>query len=151
MSSQTTVLNNNRQGIVNTTVDKVFIFGNKYGKGNLVYTADDYDDIQINVGTLLGRVHATGKLVPHDSSASDGSQYPVGILAEDVVVEAGNDLDQEVSMCVAGEVNENAVLLADGDDFDTVISAKTLRDRIGADTVGIILRATTENTEHDNS
>jgi hypothetical protein len=147
MSSQTIVLNTGQQAIITTDVSRIFIWENRYAKGN--YTNSGYDDLQINAGTLLGRVAATQELIPHNSSATDGSQYPVGVLAEDTIVEAGET--KELYFCNYGDVVEDKVLLADGDDLDTLIEDRSIRDRIAADTVGIRLVPSTEMTEDDNS
>lgn len=53
-------------------------------------------------GTVLGRIDASGKLVPCNSGAADGSQKPVAILCEAVNATAG---DVVAPVYVAGEFN----------------------------------------------
>jgi hypothetical protein len=146
MSTNEQVFNNGQQAITNYNTAKMFIFGNRYTKGT--YTNDTGDDVVLDEGTLMGRISATQKLVPHDSDASDGSQYPVGILKGSYSVADGDDT--EVAICVEGDVAEELVILAYGDTMDTVISDRSIRDRIAADTVGIKLVAGTELTGYDN-
>ena len=151
MSTITTTLNTGQQAIFDTDLQKIFLWGNRYGKFAYAKTNSTYDDFTLPAGTLMGRKHADGYVIPLASGASDGSQYPVGILAADVVVLAGESFDGEIQLCVAGDVNEDLVLLDGSDTLDTVISARTIRDRVAADTVGIILKTVDELTKADNS
>lgn len=146
MSSVNNVLNTGQQMITNYNVDKIFVFGNGYDKAN--YTNNTYDTITLAKGTLMGRVSATQEIVPHDSNASDGSQYPIGVLAVEAIVEEG--VTVELPFCTSGEVVEELVVLADGDTMSTVISGRSIRDRIAADTVGIKLVGNTAMTAIDN-
>ncbi len=147
MSTQTVILNNGQQAILNTDTSKIFIWDNRFEAGNR--TNSTYVDENLVAGTIMGRVSATGKLVPLQSDAADGSQIPVGILNKDWVILAGET--QAVSICVSGDVaEEELVFTKAGDDLDTVISGRNLRDRIGGDTVGVKLIASTENTGVDN-
>jgi hypothetical protein len=132
------IVSSEYSGGIRTTkyeIVKLCIFNNTFANGEI--NNSDYEPITLKAGTLLGRVATTNLLTPHSASASDGSQFPVGALAGDYTIEDGDTV--QVSMVVSGEVNENAIILNENDDFDTVISGKTLRDRIGSDTVGITL------------
>lgn len=146
MSLNDQVLNNGQQAITNYNVAKIFIWGNRYSKGS--YTNSTYDPITLTAGTLMGRVSATQKIKPLASGASDGSQYPVGILAQDVTVEEGET--QELAFCYDGDVAEELLTLDGSDTLSTVISGRSIRDRIAADTVGIRLVSGTEMTGYDN-
>jgi hypothetical protein len=114
-----------------------------------IFENDTYDDITVLVGSVMGRIAATGKVVLLDKDASDGSQYPVGINTEETVIAAGDE--GNLSLCVAGEVDANGLVFVTGTDLDTVISAKTVADRIASDTVGIHLVTGTDLTAFDNS
>ena len=145
--SQTVALNNGVQAIIHNDVSKIFIRDNRYESAD--YTnSDEYDPVTLTAGTLLGRVHASGKVVPLTSGASDGSQFPVGILKQTVTVEEGDT--REVTFCVAGDVAEGKIIFQGSDTLETVVSSRRLRDRIAADTVGIKLVPSTELTEDDN-
>lgn len=146
MSTNNVVLNNGQQAIINTNTAKIFVWNNRYISAS--YTNSTYDEVTIPAGTLIGRVHATGEVIPLASGASDGSQFPLGVLASDYTVDAGDTVS--VSLCVEGDVVEAYVVLDGSDTMDTVISARTIRDRIGADTVGIKLVGETELTGYDN-
>lgn len=150
MSENAITLNTGQQAIITTDLGKIFVWNNRYDKFNYEYENDSYDDVTIPAGTLMGKIAADNVVVPLASGASDGSQYPVGVLAADVVILAGETFDGEITLCVAGDVVESKVILDGSDTMDTVISARTIRDRIGADTVGIKLVESTEMTGYDN-
>lgn len=146
MSDNNTVLNNGQQAITNYDVSKIFIWENRFDKAN--YTNSTYDAVTLSAGTLMGRVATTREIVPCVSTAVDGSQYPVGVLAQDATVEEGDTV--ELAFCVAGDVAEEKVILSGSDTMNTVISGRIIRDRIAADTVGVKLVAGTELTGYDN-
>jgi len=146
MSTIDTVLNTGQQAITNVDTSKIFIWGNRFDKAE--YTNSTYDAVTLPAGTLLGRNSSTLEVKPLTSGASDGSQFPVGILNETHTVEAGDTAT--LAYCVAGDVAKEKVLLQGSDDLDTVVSSKTIGDRIGSDTVGIKLVATDELTGFDN-
>lgn len=78
---------------------------------NIETVREDYANISgalesVSVGTLIGKVAATGKVVPHDSTAVDGSQVPIGIM-----------LDNLEDIAIAGTVD--GVLIARGGDVDS--------------------------------
>lgn len=146
--SQTTVLNTGQQAIINTDVSKIFLWGNRYLDADYTNPDGDYA-VTIPAGTVMGRIASTNKIIPLESGASDGSQFPVGILAQDYTVDAG--ADQTMSICIAGDVAEEQVDLQGTDTLDTTVSDRTIRDRIMADTHGIKLVPGTEMTAYDNS
>ena len=67
-------------------------------------------------GSVLGQVAASGKLVLSVAAAGDGSQVPVGILAEDVNAYdfSGSALDVGVPVYVQGMFNETALTFGAG-------------------------------------
>jgi hypothetical protein len=146
MSSQTIRNNTGQQITVDTDRSKIFLWKNRYESGN--YTNAGGSAVVLAAGTLLGRISATGLLIPLASAASDGSQYPVGILADDYTVAAGATV--ALAYCVEGDVATEKVVLAGSDTMNTPISGRRIFDRIGADTVGIKLVSSTEMTDYDN-
>lgn len=147
MSSNTIILNTGQQAIINTDLTKIFVWNNRYDSAR--FTNDTDDDVNLVAGTLLGKISATQDVVPLVASATDGSQFPVGILAEDAVILANTSA--QLSYCVAGDVVEGKVILATGNTMSTVISGRSIHDRIGGDTVGVKLVGGIENTDFDNS
>lgn len=148
--SQEVVNNTNNQAQVDTDVSKIFVNNNRYENATYEKTNSTYDDIVLPVGTLMGRIATSQKVIPLASGASDGSQYPVGVLAEEVTVPAGESVSKSVSICVAGDVVQGKITLDGSDTLATVISARSIFDRIQADTVGIKLVGGTEMTDFDN-
>jgi len=104
-------------------------------------------------GTLLGRVTASGKLIPLASAANDGSQYAVGVLMTNVVQLAAAG-DATVQVCIGGEIAEDKLVLAGADTLTTTVtnnSARTIKDVIAGNTKGIQLRSAQDLTGFDNS
>jgi hypothetical protein len=146
MSKQEVILNNGQQMIVNTDLAKIFVWDNRFESAN--YTNSTYDPVTLPAGTLMGKISATQEIVPLTSAASDGSQFPVGVLNQTSVIAAGATV--ALAYCVSGDVVESGVILQGADTMDTVISSRSIRDRIGADTVGVKLVGSTELTGFDN-
>lgn len=125
---------------------KMFLFNNEFISGNV--NNSDYDALVLPGGTLMGRIASSGLLVPLTSGASDGSQFPVGILAAPYTIEDGDT--REVRICVSGTVDAAMIVLQGSDTLNTVISSKRLRDRIASDTVGILLENVGQIAGYDN-
>jgi hypothetical protein len=132
--------------ITNFDTSKTFVWNVRTATAN--YTNSTYDDVTLQQGTLMGRISSSGLIVPLTSGASDGSQFPLGVLLEDTTIEAGDT--QELTIAVAGDVVESKILLQGSDTLNTVISGRRIRDRIGADTVGIKLVGADLMTGIDN-
>lgn len=127
-------------------VKKIFVWDNRYENANL--TNSTYDAIDYPAGLVLGRVAATGEVVPCESAATDGSQYPVGILSTNITIEGGDT--REVPFAVGGDVAEELVVTTGSDTLDTIIpgTARRMRDHIR--TVGIKLQFGVDQTGLDN-
>ena len=68
-------------------------------------------------GAVLGKVTASGKHILCDTGASNGSQNPDHILAEDVDASGG---DVEAIVYKTGQFNEDEILLGGGGVADDV-------------------------------
>lgn len=131
----------------NYSTEKLLVFNNQFTTGTA--TNDSGDAVVLPIGTIMGRVASSGELIPLQSDAEDGSQYPVGLLLTDYSFADGES--KSVQLVVAGEVNANLLSFAkEGDDLDTVIEGKQLRDRLAGDTVGLNLRFPDELSKFDN-
>lgn len=132
MSDVTEVTNTGQQAHFETDRSKLLIGGNRFIKAD--YTASG-SDVTLLAGTVLGRISATSKVVPLTSGASNGSQFPVGVLAEDATI-----LDGETAslfICNEGDVDESKLIWQGSDGLATAVSGKILRDRLASDTAGI--------------
>ena len=146
MSTVTTPLNNSNSQFNNYDITNIFVLSNRYDSAN--FTNDTYESITLTMGSVVGRVNSTDEIALLTSGASDGSQFPIGILAETITVLAG--VTASLSFCVDGDVATSQLLFQGSDVLTTVIDGKTLRDRIGSDTVGVNLVGGTELTAFDN-
>ena len=96
-------------------------------------------------GTLLGRITATGKLLPSLAAAGDGSEVPVGVLSEDITSTSG-PADENIRMIVWGGVRESRLQrLPAARGTITKIEADQLRN------VGIYMGDDTQLLKFDNS
>ncbi|WP_100406666.1 head decoration protein [Bacillus solitudinis] len=84
-------------------------------------------------GTVLGIVTASGEAKAVDSVATDGSQTPFAILAEDVDATGGAT---PAAIYLTGEFNENALTFGGTD--TTATHTRKLRD------IGIFLKTNQE-------
>lgn len=149
MSSQSTPVNTGVQAFINTDLSKIFIRENRYENDSYVNNSG-YDPITLRAGTVMGRISATGILVPWTSTASDGSQNVVGILAQDMVIESGDTA--RASICIYGDVaTEQVIFTRPGDAMETVVSGRRVYDKIKGETAGIRLITTDEMTNHDRT
>lgn len=156
--SQTVEFNNGQQANQQTDISKIFVWNNRFDKG-LFDEPNGSGAFTLNAGQLIGRIGATGKLAICSAAATDGSQFPIGVVASSVTM-AQNATDVTVHYCVFGDVVESKLLFAGSEDLDstvTVIAAgplatdylRTLRDLIQA--AGIRLVGGEELTAYDNN
>lgn len=148
MSSNTVTYNNGQQLQINTNLAKLFPRGAE-NQRSYSYTNSGYTEAALPAGTVMGVIAATGKIIPMTSGASDGSQIPRGILARDYVVPAG--VVQNLSILVEGQVRQDMIILQGSDTLSTVVSGARIFERIGSDTVGILIIAATNATNYDNA
>lgn len=145
-TNQRVVSNNGRQAIILNSNEQVFLWNRRSAKGlmdNAAGIAVEYQE-----GLVLGRIGTTGKLVPCASGASDGSQYPCGVLIGGVTLGASTT-SNNVWMCDDGDVAEEKLyFLSPSDTLNTAVSSVQMRDLLKR--VGIKCIAATELTGYDN-
>lgn len=73
-------------------------------------------DGEVVRGTVLGRITASGNYVPVDSTATDGSEVAVCILAETVTV--SSTADKPAPAYFTGEFNQDALVFGGSDTFE---------------------------------
>lgn len=148
MSTTTNKVDTSNQRYQNYDTSFIFLRDNKYEQGE--YNNGSYDEVVLQAGTVMGRNSTTGKILPLQSDATDGSQFPIGVLAQNKTVAAG--ADATLTYCLGGEVAQGKLVFTkSGDDLETVVSDRQLRDRIASDNAGIVLIESTELTGNDNS
>jgi len=136
----------------NWTTQQLFIGGNLLYKTG-TYTNSGGSPVTLAMGTLVGQVLATGKILPLVAAATDGSQYPRGVLQQSYTVAAGASVT--VSYCFSGMVNQNMLILNGSETLDTTVaSATTGGGSIGAlitSLTTITLWASNELSKYDNA
>ncbi len=140
------IVNNGQQASVKTDRSNTFLWDVRTAK--TAHTNLTGSEEIIPIGTLLGRINATGEVTPLKSAAVDGSEFPIGILYQEVTLAIA--ATENLTYAVAGDVEETKIVFDGADDLDTIVDGKILRDRIGADTVGIKLVAGEEIQKFDN-
>jgi hypothetical protein len=149
-------------GVLATQFDysKLFIFNNKYRTA--VVTNSSGSDLVLTKGMLMGRIYSSGKIKQSLSTATDGSQLPIGVLAQSVTI--ANGADATVSFCISGEVAREGITFAGSDGYSTKVYAMGATDSPADsdDTClglledwlwqrGIQTVASVENTKADNA
>ena len=142
--------------ITNYSYANLFVWNNRFNTGASVTASGS--DIELLAGMLIGRVASTGRLKQSISTATDGSQDPIGVLTQDYTIPDGESLN--LNYCYSGDVNANLIVFG-GSPADTLTTEISLVDsatnivKIG--TIGDLLRfkgvnpiATSENTYIDN-
>ena len=127
-------------------VSKIFLGDTKTDSESYVNNSG-YDPITLAAGTVMGRIAATGVLVPMLLGANNGSQYPIGIVMETTELDAGET--RQLTIAVGGEVAESKLIFWDGRlTVDSVIEQQRIKDRLQY--AGFTLRVSTEMTGYDN-
>lgn len=80
-------------------------------------TVNVASETALSVGSVLGKVTATGKYVPHDPDAVDGSEVVAAISLENITVAATTDTE------VAGLVRGQAIVGRDALVYDVAHDA----------------------------
>lgn len=127
--------------------EKIFIFDNFFLNGQ-TFVNNSGSEIENISGLVVGRDPSSGNLVPLDPTATDGSQFPVGIILNPATV--ADAATETVAIGISGRVNENKVKFTGATTLATVVSNRQLRDRLACDTAGILLVASDELSEFDN-
>lgn len=146
-STATIVVNTDNNLVTNFKQPKIFLGHNRVLAGSFTNTSGG--DKTFPQGTLIGRIASSGELEVLKSAAVDGSNIPLGVLAEDTFLL--NAASANVNVCVEGDVRQDLLVFDGSDDLDTIISDRRLGDRILGDTAGIILVPNNELTAVDNS
>lgn len=148
MSTNNVVFNNGQQLQVQTNLAKLFPFEKEFRQYAGAVNST-YNPITYPAGTVMGVIATTGIAVPMTSGASDGSQYPIGILAEDYTVDEGQSVN--IAIMVRGRVRQDMLILQGSDTLSTVVGSRRIFERIGSDSVGILIIGATNCTNFDNT
>ena len=154
MSTFQSDLNNGQQAISNYDLSKIFVFQNRYQVRSL--NNSEYSPMTLLAGTVMGAIKGTGtstakpSVFPCVSTATDGSQYPIGILAADITIQDG--VIGNVPICTMGDVIASKVIMwnAPTDTLSSVPNGgnKTYYDELNG--LAIKMVDNTENSYLDN-
>lgn len=127
----------------NYAIEHVFLGCNHYEKRT--YTNSSGSSKTLVPGLLMGEVLATGKVLPHISSATDGSEMPTGFCAGTYTVADGATVT--IDIVTKGEVNQNAITLGSGDTLTTAVrtvstGGGTIRSLIERNTHCVLIPST---------
>lgn len=140
MSSNNQRLNTGSQLTTDYDLSKIFIWDNRYETMSL--TNSEYSPWTLLAGTVMGRIAGLigglSTVFPTWSGATDGSQIPIGILAQDITVQNGTTVN--VSICVKGDVSKSQLITNPADTLNTVIPSRqqTIYDLLQAAGVKIV-------------
>jgi hypothetical protein len=140
--------------ITNYDFAKIFVWDNRYKSAT--YTNGTGSEVTLAAGTIMGRVAATNKVLPWSAAATDGSQFPRFVLANDYTV--ANGASETVTFCFYGGVATNTLTIPTTSPVQTLTNIVYLNDGttvVGTaedclNAAGIFLVGGTENTFYDN-
>lgn len=146
-----TQYSNNSELITSYDYGKLFLFRNRFV--NRTYNNSTGSAVTLSRGTVMGTILSTGYVVPQASGASDGSEFPRGILANDYTIPANSTAT--VSICVGGDVAQEGIILNGSDTLTTAVGSATtgggtIQDLIMANSVDLMLVAGSDQTIPDN-
>lgn len=105
--------------ITNYSQRNLLIWNNRTNTITLTYTNSSGSDVELLKGMIIGRIAASGLAKQTVSTATDGSQIPIGVLIDDVTIADGESAD--LSICIAGDV-DYGMLVFGGSPADTIAS-----------------------------
>ena len=153
-------VNGTNARFIDHTVKKLFVWDNRYDNA-LFDEPDGSGEFTLAYGTVVGRIAATGKIAVWAPDAEDGSQFPIGVVAKSYTM-AESATGVNVCYGISGDIDQNLLVLPDGEDLDSTVTVqdgsdpaadttnvRILRDMLQA--IGFKLVGGDELTEFDNS
>ena len=101
------------------------------------------------IGTLAGKVAATGNWVVCKSGASDGSAIPRGVFTEELTAVADGGT-AAVNIVNFGKINKGSVQFDGTDDWDTLVGGIRMEDLLIANSKGLELVDVEDDSRFDN-
>lgn len=148
--AQEIVNQTDRQIFVNTDRANLIVWNPRTDKDTL--RNETGSEVTLEAGLILGRktsgTHA-GKLVPFNSTDTEGANVPVYILGQTVTIAATSDASN-VMVYLAGDVNTNKLIFSNGSDSLTTIAGGVMvKDALNSGQ--FVLKSVDELSEYDNS
>lgn len=156
MSTVTTVNQTPNQAHFDYDISKIFVGNNSYNSATFLNGTGS--TASFLPGTLIGRIASSGKITICSAAATDGSQFPIGVLVSEITALA-NSGEIDATYAITGNVEETKILFSGSETLATVVTindsvpaattyTRTLRDLIQQ--AGIVLVAGEELTDFDN-
>jgi hypothetical protein len=121
--------------ITNYDNSQIFLGDNFFTDAD--YTNNTGSTVNLSKGRLMGRTLATNQILEQVSAATDGSEFPMGILAEDISVAAGDTVT--TTICTGGDVNAEKLIQNGAETLATIVRTAST----GGGTVGDLIRRNT--------
>lgn len=154
-TSQSTASSGTNHLFINTDTSKIFLGGQKSENESYVNNST-YDPITLYAGTVMGRISGTDIVIPWRNDVSDGSQYPIGILMSDLIIDQGDTV--KAPICVSGDVAAEKVIAYQLSNQSTSTTLQLTISSLGGrrlkdilESIGIHLKYGTEMSAYDNS
>lgn len=136
------------QLFVGTNSSQIFL-GNNLTANESYVNNSDYDPITLEKGTLMGRIAGTDILTPCISSATDGSEQPVGVLMQDLTIDDGDT--KKACICTGGRVAaEKVVLYHPTESLNTQVDGVRYKDLIARNTTIQLIYSDEIGGDYDN-
>jgi len=161
MSDITVVNQTNNQAHFDYSTAKVFVGNNRVNKG-LFDEPNGSGEFTLPLGQVVGRIAATGKYKICVSTATDGSQIPVGIVYDSVTM-AQSATGETIHVAIKGDVVEDKILFSGAETLATVVTITDDNAVSGGDTttntrimrdliqsLGFVIVPSTDLTGYDN-
>lgn len=158
MSSNTITSNQATALFINTSTAKTFVVIKATERESYINNST-YNPITLYAGTVLGRIQASGVIVPWRNDVTDGSQFPIGVLGSDMVIDSGDTVAALVitecrmaaEMVIAYQLSDQSVSTTLQLAVTSWHGAGTTRLKDILESIGIHLMYTTEMSFPDNS
>ena len=145
MAKVETKVNAENQMFTDYDVSQLLLGNNSFVSGTFAAYGTD---MVIDPGTVVARLTTTGEFVPLDTSATDGTQYPVGLLIKQLTVADGGKADTQIVN--KGKINENLIRFWNsGQGLDTIVDNRSIFDWLND--IGFEIEGSDELTKVDNS
>ena len=133
--------------ITNYDTSKLLIGDNQFI--DVVVTASGAD-IVLKRGEVVGQIAATLLGTPVTAAAGDGSQFPLGLVIEEITVADGSS--ETITLVNKGRVSESLVNFAGADTLNTLVGAAGIQQTYRAllEGLGLTVKASVENSAVDN-
>lgn len=118
MSTVTIVNSTSNQFHADYDISKIFVFGNRYQQASFYNGTGS--TASFAAGTVVGRMASTGKITICDSTATDGSQIPVGIL-KTAITDLAHEASTDANYCLKGDVVASKLIFSGEEALDTMV------------------------------